>query len=76
MLHTTTAVQGKGANCILGPINVHRAAAGGRNFEYLSGEAPSGACKCKEELLLSLQDGHLGAKLTAAYVKGVQDFQP
>eukprot|EP00439_Symbiodinium_sp_Y106_P036384 s6083_g4.t1 len=55
-----TEYKGKGANCILGPsINVHRAAAGGRNFEYLSGE-----------------DGHLGAKLTAAYVKGVQDFQP
>lgn len=52
-----TEYKGKGANCILGPsINVHRAAAGGRNFEYLSGE-----------------DGHLGAKLTAAYVKGVQD---
>ncbi|CAE7199516.1 TU20, partial [Symbiodinium necroappetens] len=51
-----TEYKGKGANCILGPsINVHRAAAGGRNFEYLSGE-----------------DGHLGAKLTAAYVKGVQ----
>ncbi|OLP98983.1 Ubiquitin [Symbiodinium microadriaticum] len=54
-----TEYKGKGANCILGPsINVHRAAAGGRNFEYLSGE-----------------DGHLGAKLTAAYVKGVQDFR-
>ncbi|CAE7341441.1 bglB [Symbiodinium pilosum] len=52
-----TEFKGKGANCILGPsINVHRAAAGGRNFEYLSGE-----------------DGHLGAKLTAAYVKGVQE---
>ena len=52
-----TEYKGKGANCILGPsINVHRAAAGGRNFEYLSGE-----------------DGHLGAKLTAAYVRGVQD---
>jgi len=33
--------KGKGANVILGPsINVHRVAAGGRNFEYLSGEDP------------------------------------
>lgn len=31
--------QGKGANVILGPsVNVHRGAANGRNFEYLSGE--------------------------------------
>jgi len=52
-----TEFKGKGANVILGPsVNVHRAAAGGRNFEYLSGE-----------------DGTLGARLTAAYVKGVQD---
>jgi len=52
-----TEFKGKGANVVLGPsINVHRVAAGGRNFEYLSGE-----------------DGHLGARLTAAYVKGVQD---
>ncbi|CAE8700401.1 unnamed protein product, partial [Polarella glacialis] len=33
--------KGKGANVLLGPsINVHRVAAGGRNFEYLSGEDP------------------------------------
>eukprot|EP00441_Pelagodinium_beii_P041085 CAMPEP_0197632234 /NCGR_PEP_ID=MMETSP1338-20131121/9080_1 /TAXON_ID=43686 ORGANISM="Pelagodinium beii, Strain RCC1491" /NCGR_SAMPLE_ID=MMETSP1338 /ASSEMBLY_ACC=CAM_ASM_000754 /LENGTH=725 /DNA_ID=CAMNT_0043203787 /DNA_START=62 /DNA_END=2239 /DNA_ORIENTATION=+ len=49
--------KGKGANVILGPsINVHRPAAGGRNFEYLSGEDP-----------------YLGARLTRAYVRGVQD---
>eukprot|EP00913_Durusdinium_trenchii_P009996 g9382.t1 len=35
-----TEFKGKGANVILGPsVNVHRVAAGGRNFEYLSGEA-------------------------------------
>ena len=32
-------MQGKGANVVLGPsVNVHRGAANGRNFEYLSGE--------------------------------------
>ena len=73
--------EGKGANCILGPsINVHRSAAGGRNFEYLSGEAhgfdvlgvlmPSYAPVC---LASKRQDGYLGAKLTSAYVRGVQD---
>ncbi|CAK9029157.1 unnamed protein product [Durusdinium trenchii] len=52
-----TEFKGKGANVILGPsVNVHRVAAGGRNFEYLSGEDP-----------------HLGFRLTAAYVKGVQE---
>jgi len=51
-----TEFKGKGANIILGPsINVHRVAAGGRNFEYLSGEDP-----------------YLGARLTRAYVRGVQ----
>ena len=34
-----TEFKGKGANVILGPsVNVHRGAANGRNFEYLSGE--------------------------------------
>lgn len=37
---TNPVLQGKGANVILGPsVNVHRGATGGRNFEYLSGEA-------------------------------------
>ena len=51
VFETLCQTQGKGANVILGPsVNVHRGAANGRNFEYLSGEdrpmSMNGVPKC------------------------------
>jgi len=48
--------RGKGANVMLGPaVNVQRAARGGRNFEYLSGEDPYLGARLADVFVRSVQ---------------------